>query len=66
MIAWRAAGLNPRIMRSCVALILVLRTRASNSTLLLQQLGVRSIEKGPTLMGELVALVQRMRPARGT
>jgi serine/threonine-protein kinase len=30
---------------------------------LLQQLGVRSLEKGPTLMNELVELVQRMRPA---
>jgi CheY-like chemotaxis protein len=29
---------------------------------LLQQLGVRSLEKGPSLMGELVTLVQRMRP----
>lgn len=31
---------------------------------LLQQLGVRSLEKGPTLMNDLVELVQRMRPAR--
>jgi serine/threonine-protein kinase len=31
---------------------------------LLQQLGVRSLEKGPSLMTELVALVQGMRPAR--
>lgn len=31
---------------------------------LLQQLGVRSLEKGPALMNELVELVQRMRPAR--
>jgi serine/threonine-protein kinase len=31
---------------------------------LLQQLGVRSLEKGPALMKELVELVQRMRPAR--
>ena len=29
---------------------------------LLQQLGVRSIEKGPNVMNELVQLVQRMRP----
>jgi serine/threonine-protein kinase len=31
---------------------------------LLQQLGVRSLEKGPALMKDLVELVQRMRPAR--
>ena len=31
---------------------------------LLQQLGVRSLEKGPELMTELVALVRRMRPGR--
>ena len=31
---------------------------------LLQQLGVRSLEKGPTLMTELVEVVQRMRPSR--
>jgi serine/threonine-protein kinase len=31
---------------------------------LLQQLGVRTLEKGPALMKELVELVQRMRPAR--
>ncbi|HEX8795276.1 MAG TPA: serine/threonine-protein kinase [Polyangiaceae bacterium] len=31
---------------------------------LLQQLGVRSLEKGPALMNDLVGLVQRMRPAR--
>jgi serine/threonine-protein kinase len=31
---------------------------------LLQQLGVRSLEKGPGLMTELVDLVQRMRPTR--
>lgn len=31
---------------------------------LLQQLGVRSLEKGPALATELVQLVQRMRPAR--
>jgi CheY-like chemotaxis protein len=31
---------------------------------LLQQLGVRSLEKGPTLMNELVKLVQERRPAR--
>lgn len=31
---------------------------------LLQQLGVRSLEKGPALMTDLVGLVQRMRPAR--
>jgi serine/threonine protein kinase len=31
---------------------------------LLQQLGVRSLEKGPSLMADLVQLVQRMRPAR--
>jgi CheY-like chemotaxis protein len=29
---------------------------------LLQQLGVRSLEKGPELMSELVQIVQRMRP----
>jgi hypothetical protein len=29
---------------------------------LLQQLGVRSLVKGPSLMSELVQLVQRMRP----
>jgi serine/threonine-protein kinase len=31
---------------------------------LLQQLGVRSLEKGPELMTELAALVMRMRPGR--
>lgn len=31
---------------------------------LLQMLGVQSLEKGPTLMSELVALVQRVRPGR--
>jgi serine/threonine-protein kinase len=31
---------------------------------LLQQLGVRSLEKGPSLMAELVALVNKMRPSR--
>ncbi len=31
---------------------------------LLQMLGVQSLEKGPTLMGELVALVHRVRPGR--
>jgi CheY-like chemotaxis protein len=31
---------------------------------LLQQLGVRSLEKGPTLMSELAALVGSIRPAR--
>jgi len=31
---------------------------------LLQQLGVRSLEKGPALMTELVGLVKRMRPGR--
>ncbi len=31
---------------------------------LLQQLGVRSLEKGPALMNDLVQLVHRMRPAR--
>jgi len=31
---------------------------------LLQQLGVRSLEKGPELMTELAALVKRMRPGR--
>lgn len=31
---------------------------------LLQQLGVRSLEKGPSLMTELASLVERMRPAR--
>jgi serine/threonine-protein kinase len=31
---------------------------------LLQQLGVRSLEKGPALMDELVALVKKMRPGR--
>jgi CheY-like chemotaxis protein len=31
---------------------------------LLQQLGVRSLEKGPALMGELVELVKRMRLGR--
>ncbi len=31
---------------------------------LLQQLGVRSLEKGPTLMSELVKVVQERRPAR--
>jgi serine/threonine-protein kinase len=31
---------------------------------LLQQLGVRSLEKGPALMGELVELVKTMRPGR--
>jgi serine/threonine-protein kinase len=31
---------------------------------LLQQLGVRSLEKGPTLMTELAALVRRIRPQR--
>ncbi len=31
---------------------------------LLQQLGVRSLEKGPKLMAELVELVKRMRPGR--
>jgi serine/threonine-protein kinase len=31
---------------------------------LLQMLGVQSLEKGPALMGELVALVQRVRPGR--
>ena len=31
---------------------------------LLQQLGVRSLEKGPSLMEELVHIVQHMRPAR--
>jgi hypothetical protein len=29
---------------------------------LLQMLGVQSLEKGPTLMEELVALVHRVRP----
>jgi len=29
---------------------------------LLQQLGVRSLEKGPELMAQLVELVKRMRP----
>jgi serine/threonine-protein kinase len=33
---------------------------------LLQQLGVRSLEKGPRLMAELVALIQGMRASRGT
>jgi serine/threonine-protein kinase len=33
---------------------------------LLQQLGVRSLEKGPSLMSELASLVERMRPARQT
>jgi serine/threonine-protein kinase len=32
---------------------------------LLQQLGVRSLEKGPALMSELAALVTRIRPQRG-
>jgi hypothetical protein len=32
MRAWRAAGLNPRMARSSAALLLALRTRASNST----------------------------------
>jgi serine/threonine-protein kinase len=31
---------------------------------LLQMLGVRSLEKGPTLMAELVALVQKIRPGK--
>jgi hypothetical protein len=31
---------------------------------LLQQLGVRSLEKGPGLKTELVGLVEGMRPAR--
>jgi serine/threonine protein kinase len=31
---------------------------------LLEQLGVRSLQKGPALMTDLIALVQRMRPAR--
>jgi serine/threonine protein kinase len=31
---------------------------------LLQQLGVRSFEKGPTLMTDLVALIREIRPAR--
>jgi len=31
---------------------------------LLQQLGVRSLEKGPELMTQLVELVKRMRPGR--
>ncbi len=31
---------------------------------LLQQLGVRSLEKGPSLMAELVSLIQGMRPQR--
>jgi serine/threonine-protein kinase len=31
---------------------------------LLQQLGVRSLEKGPSLMTELASLVERMRPPR--
>jgi serine/threonine protein kinase len=31
---------------------------------LLQQLGVRSLEKGPALMSELVQIVQKMRPGR--
>jgi DNA-binding response OmpR family regulator len=31
---------------------------------LLQMLGVQSLDKGPTLMAELVALVQRVRPGR--
>jgi serine/threonine-protein kinase len=31
---------------------------------LLRQLGVRSLEKGPSLMTELASLVERMRPAR--
>jgi serine/threonine-protein kinase len=31
---------------------------------LLQQLGVRSLEKGPALMSEMVELVKRMRPQR--
>jgi serine/threonine-protein kinase len=33
---------------------------------LLQQLGVRSFEKGPSLMAELVALIHGMRPARNS
>lgn len=31
---------------------------------LLEQLGVRSLDKGPTLMTDLVGIVQEMRPAR--
>ena len=31
---------------------------------LLQQLGVRSLEKGPSLMAALVELIRSMRPAR--
>jgi serine/threonine-protein kinase len=31
---------------------------------LLEQLGVRSLDKGPTLMADLVGIVQEMRPAR--
>ena len=31
---------------------------------LLQQLGVRSLEKGPSLMGELVGLIREIRPGR--
>jgi serine/threonine protein kinase len=46
-------------------MIVSISARATRADVeLLQQLGVRSLEKGPALMTELVTLVQGMRPAR--
>jgi serine/threonine-protein kinase len=46
---------------SCV--VVSVSARATRADIeLLQQLGVRSLDKGPGLMGDLVQLVQRMRP----
>jgi DNA-binding response OmpR family regulator len=45
-------------------LIVSISSRATRADVeLLQQLGVRSLDKGPALMTEIVKLVERIRPA---